>query len=365
MKKLAILAAAIMLLSLVGCGSAGEVQRRIVVHAIGIDAAPEGYSVSYQIFSGKAPDGVAPVDADESTVVTLTAQGKNLRETEESLRLQTGKEVFLGDAELVVIGESVPAGDILEFLNYFRDSDIYLGVSVVWCEGSAAETVGVKLRQGGATAILLRGVIDEAREVSKALSSRIIELTNALEQDGETPAIPILTLDKRDSHGDGYTLTDTTIGVFGSALVSPGGERQDISVRAATGLSLLRAEAKKLTLSLGEGEKAASAEIDRLKITRGLEIVGGLPEVRLHISGRYKINYLPAGIKEEEVRLAAQREILSLCSEAADTLFFGDTAEITKLVMKYEPAYFTARGESFSEIIPKTAFSVDVRLRKY
>ena len=115
MRKLIFAAMAAAMLLLSGCKPAGEVQHRIVVHALGIDTHEKGYEVSYQVFSGGAPDG-GPVDADQSTVVTLLAQGRTLYETEESLRLQTGREVFLGDAELIVISEELKDENIIEFL---------------------------------------------------------------------------------------------------------------------------------------------------------------------------------------------------------------------------------------------------------
>lgn len=351
-------------LFLTSCGRPAEVQRRIVVHALGIDPLEDGYEVSYQVFSGKAPDG-APVDADESTVVTLLAQGRTLYETEESLRLQTGKEVFLGDAELIVINSELADAPMEEFLGYFKDSDIYLGVNVIYCKGSAAETIGSKLRQGSATAILLRSVVEEAVRNSRAMNSRIIELYNALEQDNEAVAVPVLSLELGDDKGDGYTLTDTTLGVFNSQILTPSGPKEMIDEDAVMGISLLRGDAKEMTLQVKAGEGIASVELDGIKIRRKLEIRDGVPQINVYITGKYDVKSRPEGADDDEIRAAAERQLLDLCEAGSAYSGSGDLFRVQKMLLKYAPAYSEELGDDIKEIVSKTVFSVYAVLRKY
>lgn len=403
MRKLAFLLTAIATLLLSGCSAAEEVQRRIVVHALGIDSHEKGYEVSYQVFSGGSSDG-APVDADESTVMTLLAQGQTLYETEESLRLQTGKDVFLGDAELIVISEELKDIDLTEFLNYFRLSDIYLGVNVVYCEGKAKDTIGAKLQQGSATAILLRGVVEQAIEKSRAQSARIIEIYTALERDNEAIAIPVLTLkkgddkkqeqgggssgksgedggsggssdksgeggsssgDSKESKGDDSTISDTDIGVFSSMLILPDGEPQELSTDEVIGLRLLRADAKELTLETPVPQGTASVELINIKIKRSLTIKNSIPELRVKITGEYHIRSSPTDADEEEIRLAAQNQLIELCQSAVPTLQIADTIEIAKMLWKYQTKYAKTLNGDFTDVIPKTTVSVEARLQKY
>lgn len=345
---------------LTSCKNSGEVQRRIVVHALGIDAHPAGYEVSYQVFSGGTPDGT-PVDADESTVVTLLAQGRTLYETEESLRLQTGKEVFLGDAELIVISEELKDEDLAEFLQYFRKSDVYLGVNVVYCKGKASETIGSKLEQGSATAILLRSVVEEAVKNSRAQSSRIIEISNALERDNESVAMPILTLSKGEDRGEEFTLSDTTVGVFESQLITPDGAAGILDENGIMGVRLLRGDAKSMSIVVEVPEGIASVGLSDIKIKRRVAAKDGSPVVSVDISARYDIRSAPKDSNEEEVREAAQQQLIALCADAQKTLSQGDTMKIGKLLKKYCPAF----SESNPNAAADTVFSVTVRLYKY
>lgn len=364
MRKLCCIAVMACTLLLCSCQSNSEVQRRIVVHALGIDAGEKGFDVSYQVFSGKAPDG-APVDADESTVVTLTAQGRTLYGTEESLRLQTGKEVFLGDVELIVISDELKDEPLTEFLQYFRSSDIYLGVNVVYCKGKASDTIGVKLKQGSATAILLRGVVDEARKNGRALSPLIIGISNALELDDEMIAVPVLTLEKGEDKGEEYILTDTTLGVFDSQLVTKDGPKAVIDETAVMGITLLRAEAHELSIQAPTEQGIASVDIKNIRTERSVEISDGVPLVRLNISAQYEIRSFPIGSSEEDIRLSAQKELLNICVAGYGAIKYGDIFEIGKLLKKYKPEYVRSLGSGLEEVIPKTVFDVNVRLKKY
>ena len=389
MKKLVFLLTLISMLLLSGCSGAGEVQRRIVVHALGIDSHEKGYEVSYQVFSGGSSDG-APVDADESTVMTLLAQGRTLYETEESLHLQTGKDIFLGDAELIVISEELTDIDLAEFLEYFRLSDIYLGVNVVYCKGKAKDTLGAKLEQGSATAILLRGVVEQAIEKSRAQSARIIEIYNALERDNEAIAIPVLTLKKADdkkeqpsssddkssedsgeskgsekSQSGDSTISDTDIGVFSSKLISRDGELQELGDTEITGLRLLRADAKTIVLETPIPQGTASVELKNIKTKRSFALKNSVPELRIKIDAQYTVRSSPTGSDEEEIRLAAQKQLIELCQSAVPTLQIADTLEIGKMLWKYETKYAKTLNGDFSDVIPKTTVSVEARLRKY
>lgn len=348
------------------CGPITEVQRRVVVHAVGIDEHPGGYEVSYQIFSGGDGSSGGPVDASESTVVTLLAQGRSLYETEESLRLQTGKEVFLGDTELIVISEDLEDEPLDSFLEYFRRSDVYLGTNVVYCRGKAKDTIGAKLNQNSATAILLRGVIESAAEAGRACSSRIIAISNALEAD-EAIALPILTLEKEDGEDEDQSLTDLTVGVFGSLLVSGDGKRVELDENEVMGIRLLRADAAEMSLEIGIGEKTAGVKLEELRLARRVEIRGGRPVLKLTVGGQCSVMYRPPETEEGEIIEAAERQVLALCESAyrAARDSGEDVFSVGRMLRKYEPEFAEAAGKGLKEAANGAEIEVLCDLSKY
>ena len=363
MKRLFILIAALIFLT--GCSTVTQVQRRVVVHAIGIDPHEKGFEVSYQIFSGGEASSGGPVDASESTVVTLLAQGRNLYETEESLRLQTGKEVFLGDTELIVISEELFDEPLEPLLDYFRRSDIYLGVNVVYCRGSAQETIGAKLNQNSATAILLRGVIESAIEAGRACSSRIIEISNAVRGKQALP-IPILSLEREDSGDSKETsLTDLTVGVFNSLVVSHSGSIGEIGENCAMGIRLLRGDVSEMSLTVPTGEGYSAVQLEELGVSRSVSIKDGAPVIRVSITGQCSLRY--GGDNFSEAKAAAEKQILSLCGEAFEKQrdLGEDLTGVLKLLRRYESGYAESIENDPERAVKEAVFEISCDLGKY
>lgn len=366
MKRLAVIFFALAAMLLCGC-EAGEVQRRIVVHALGIDPLGDGYEVSYQVFSGgTSSEQGGPVDASESTVITLLAQGRTLYETEESLRLQTGKEVFMGDVELIVLSDGLKDADITEFLRYFRRADVYLGVNVVFCRGSAGELIGQKLNQGSATAILLKGVVETAIDRGRACSSRIIEISNSLVE-GSSAAIPVLSLEKEGGESEDSTVSDVTLGVFGSLLITKDGFAGEIGEDEAMGIRLLRGDVKELSVEVGTEKGIAALELKNMKIKRRISLENGAPLLKIRIDGIYELRSSPEGLKESEAVNVAEKQLLELCAKAFEALQKNrcDFIELGKLLEKYEPEYAEAQNEDFGGAIEELTVSVEASLKKY
>ena len=367
MKRLAVIFFALAAMLLCGC-EAGEVQRRIVVHALGIDPLGDGYEVSYQVFSGgTSSEQGGPVDASESTVITLLAQGRTLYETEESLRLQTGKEVFMGDVELIVLSDGLKDADITEFLRYFRRADVYLGVNVVFCRGSAGELIGQKLNQGSATAILLKGVVETAIDRGRACSSRIIEISNSLGGGSSAAAIPVLSLEKEGGESEDSTVSDVTLGVFGSLLITKDGFAGEIGEDEAMGIRLLRGDVKELSVEVGTEKGIAALELKNMKIKRRISLENGAPFLNIRIDGIYELRSSPDGLKESDAVNAAEKQLLELCADAFEALQKTrcDFIELGKLLEKYEPEYAEAQSEDFGRAIEELTVSVEASLKKY
>ncbi len=115
MRKLIAMIAVLMLLT--GCESS-DVQKRLVVTAIGI--GEDG--ITYQAFS------------PENEIEVYTYVCYSLPEAEEKLALETGKEVFLDDTELIVFSGTENIEPYLSYL--WHSPDIYMGTAVIFCKGS-------------------------------------------------------------------------------------------------------------------------------------------------------------------------------------------------------------------------------------
>ncbi len=109
----------LMMLLLTGCTSS-DVQKRLLVTAIGIGEN----GISYQAFS------------PENEIEVYTFQCDSMPEAEEELSLRTGKEVFIGDASLIIFSGNENCEPYLDYL--WHSPDIYMGTPVAFSEADPA-----------------------------------------------------------------------------------------------------------------------------------------------------------------------------------------------------------------------------------
>ncbi len=171
MRKLAV-AVAIMFL-LTGCSgnnARSDVQKRVVVTAIGIDEN----SISYQTF---APD-------EDSEIEVYTYDCDSLSEAEDSLALETGKEVFTGDVEIIVFAGD---GNIEPALDYLWHSpDIYMGTRVVFSETTAEKLLETPSEE-------LTGILAVALEQGVCQKMGLIDLYNAVYSAEGSASVPLFS----------------------------------------------------------------------------------------------------------------------------------------------------------------------------
>lgn len=355
-------------LLLSGCSKRAYVQVRLVVHAIGIDVDEKtgGYKVSYQVFSPDKTSASSPIDAGSTNVNTLVMAGKTLYEAEKNLELQTGREAFFGNTELIVIGKSMTAHSITELMGYFHGTaDIYMGTDVVFSSANAVDVLSLNFSKGNISAQVLRESVNAASEDGATSSARIIEISNAIAERDGALIVPVVTVAMGKSKGDSSNLSNTLYGVYASVLVKNGYPEAAIDRDCSKGIRLLNASAKSVGFNVSVGEDIATVSIDKLRIRREIEISNGYPIISVRISGELEINENPNGMLEEVIRQAAQEKMFSLCELAYSETIVNhgaDVFDIAKLLRKYEPEYYAETEKTFDDVVKNTLFDVEIEL---
>lgn len=369
-------AAFLTVLALSGCVANADVRLRLVVHAIGVDIEDDGaYCLSYQVFTPKKSSSKKdePVDATSGNVMTVAAYGRTIYEAQKNLEFQTGKEVFTGDVELIVLGESFIGKDISKVLSYFwNNADIYMGVNTAFAKGAARDVVGAELEQGTAATELLTEMINASAAEGDSVQARLIDVCNRLNEKSGCLMIPALTVKKADNSkgAENTNIYDTATGVFDNILVVRGTPAEYLSREQTKGICFTAGGVKATSLELDSEGKRASVSIEKIKTRRKVKInERGYPVIDLKISGGITVLDNPENIGEEELRQAAQREIIRLCSlayEAAIKNHGADVFEIGKLLRQRERKYYDNIGDSsedFSRIVMNTEFGIEVKLK--
>lgn len=358
------------MLLLCGCSDISYVQSRLVVHAIGIDMGDDGeLRVAYQIFSpDKSSSSGGPTDASGSNVSTVVTRGKTLYEAEENLELQTGRKAFFGSIELIIIGPKLTQSRLSEVLSYFRTSpDVYLGVDVVFSSSDAVKALGAKFPQGNASSQVLRETVNAAVEDSTAVSSKIIEINNALSERSGSLLMPIVTVVTDDSQGGSTSVSSAVYGSFSNMLIKDDYPVAVVDRNCAKGVRLLDGSAQTMNFNVTVGENIAAVRVEKIKIKRDIRISQtGYPIVSVKITGIMTVKDNPNEMLTEVVRRAAQEKILSLCDIAYQQVIAeqgADVVDIGRMLRKYESDYYEATAEIFEDVVKNTLFEMEITLK--
>lgn len=351
----------LIILALTGCSYVSEVEQRIMVYALGVDREEDGnFSVSYQAFDPSGDKGSSPVGADEKNIKIIEAKGKSLFECEKQVELMTGKEIFVGDTELIVLGDSIKNEDIEKLMSYFRNSkDIYLGTDMIFSSGKAIEVIDVGKSKKGVDPQSLGLMLSAAVSSSRAYSSRVIEVTNEM-SGSNSMVIPIMTLEK-DEEGQPYPK-----GVMTNMLLVDGRGVDTLNEDEAKGARLLRGNAKILSLNIPEGEYESAAVVKIKKTKRSVEIgQNGYPVVTVRIEGEISITENPSDTDREVLRLSAQKELVKYCDLAYQKAMknSADIFEIGLMLQKYQPRYYDEMRQNFENMLENTEFQVFITLQ--
>ncbi len=368
-----ILLTAAVALSLCGCSSFIDVRLRLVVHAIGIDPADDGtYEVSWQVFKAQPPEGGGPVDATGQNVITIVTCGRSIYEAQKGLERQTGKEVFTGDMELIVLGSGFQGRDISRLMSYFWDNfDIYMGINVALADGKASEITGVTLEHGTAVTELLNEMIKISGEESRTVPTRLIDISNHLNDDKDAFVMPVLTAKEADySKGEkDTTIYDKAVGVFKTALISDGKPVGYLTPEETAGVCLLTAKAKNVTMVIPEDNCLVITEARITKAKRYATIgANGFPLIKIAIYGELVIKDDPDRLGHSDITARSQEELFRLCELAYRKTVAADgtdVLDVARLLRKYENEYYTQNRTNLKAIAANTAFEVKINLKKY
>lgn len=363
-------AAAVVLLS--GCTKTADVNLRLVVHAVGIDVDEDGiYTVSAQVFSAQHPDGGGPVDATGNNILTMVVYGRSMAEVKKSLELQTGKEVLVGNIELIVLGSSMADQDISRVLSYFWENrEVYMGVNVAFCRGMAVDVVSAQFEHGTATSELLNQMILSAGDMGVTIPARLISISNRLNEESSGFLMPVFTAEKAELpiEDAGEGMYDKAIGVFDSVLVVNGKPQEYLSSRESVGVSVMTKSAKRLEWVLEVDGELTAVEVKIGRVKRKVSLGdNGLPRLDITIAGTLRVTDNPAAVSEEEIVRAVQNELLECCRAAYLKTAVScpcDALEIGRLVRSRLGGDYTD-GESVIDIISDTTVSVDASFRIY
>ena len=160
-----------------GCLSPIQLNRQAIVQGIGIDYQDGKYRLTFQVFSPSDAAGGSNIGASADNAKIICSEGATVSDAvQNGVRVQ-GKELFIGQNRVIVLGMGAAQHDLEESIAYFGTNvasrqNAHILVSAT----TAEEIISMKINQGILPAETLERITENARMNGLAHSVRLFEL---------------------------------------------------------------------------------------------------------------------------------------------------------------------------------------------
>lgn len=219
MKRL-ILSAALCLLALLLCGcDATELGGRALIQAAAVDISDGEYTVSALLFSSSGGSG-GEIDPSNDNVIKVTGTGRTFSEAVDNISLTDGKEIFMSENKLLIIGAGFRREELTPLLlTAARDMRCSLNMMVCFSEDPELLT-DLHFTEGITAAEKPVSMIENAYRAGSSPRAYLLDLLNDARA-GRDSLIPMFS-PARNGYGTTTDEDGETVILSGAAVMSRG-----------------------------------------------------------------------------------------------------------------------------------------------
>ena len=363
--KLAALILALIILS--GCIPHTELDERAIVLAVGIDYEDEEYSVAFQYYNPTGLGGQAPVDNSQPNVLTSSGKGMNVHDAMDDASLKCGKELLLGVAQIIIIGDDAANNSVTDVMEYAKGCfQSHPDMLIAIAEGKAEDYMQVKFSEGIASTQKLKYLLQNAERQGTASLPTALDLFISLQTMQQSACLPRLKLNedgKSDASEDGKSVE-----ISGGVLIKGGKAQEDEDLETMRGLQLLGGRIEKTTLTFEQDGKVLSIGLIGIKRTVTPAFVDGklIFQVNMICGGRYFT--APKGISLEEDKQTEQRcaeeleKIMRTAAESTVQKYGADPINLERTVRHSDYKLWEQSKDNWEELLKECEFLFDIQV---
>ena len=302
MKRIFAILAACMLMT--GCADTTELGDRAIIQLAAIDYENGEYTLNALLFSAGGEGG--KFDVTQTNVIKVTGTGKTLGEAVQSLSLIDGKEIYMSEAKLVVLGSGFEQADISSALTMlYRDMRCSLNMPVC-CADNAELLTDLEFTEGITAAEKPLDMIENAFLSGVSPKATLLDVLSDCE--GKRPTlIPSFA---ETFNGSGMTKDEKgrTAEINGCRVIENGKltKSADKNVTAGAMLLLGKADSTRVSISTSNDELTCEAyDIEAV-------IKNGKPHIKAH----YR-TLAGEGISQQEEAMAHDK-LIEITEQAVD-----------------------------------------------
>ena len=335
----------LILLSATGCTDNRELYERLIIKAIGIDKAGEGYSVTVRV-----------ADYAEDKEYNLTSSGESVFEAMSDLQLAEGRTPMYSHSHFILFGRDVLDKDLRDSLDFFiRFYRAHPSVEIFAAAKTANEILQFQSDDGFIPSDRMIKLSTAGEITGKAMSASLMELVSASEDVGRSVGLPILDLTRNGATITGtvllrdYKLTDILTDKETTGLLAAQGKlKGSVFSAESEKFGLLTAEVNSCDAKIESSDEHSTWQLDvKLKMSLASSSMGAR-------------NFNEQDFREIEAVFAAvmKNYIASAISSAYSS--DCDILELGKKVYFEDTGYWKAKGEDWLSLIASMQFNINV-----
>ena len=355
-----LLAAVFICVMLSSSGSGISIDRRGLVHAMGIDSTGSGYRISLQIFQ---PSGGAEnsVDVTKPNVSVTVSEGKTVGEAVAAAGSSSGKELFFGHLQLICLGSDIKPDDPYGLFAFaLGDKNISPSVDICCCSDTAEKLMQTKLTDEETSAQALCSLIKNGSNDSQTISCDLKEL---LSSQG-CCAVPVLSVneDAEDESGENSKALSECVVISGTRVY---GSDITLDSRESAAAAMLSGRAKNgCTVTELDGNEITCI-IEKCRRCRKLIDNNGVPVLytKLTVSARPDRELDPE--KSRELGEKISQELESECLALQNKLFSNgaDIFGTVQLIRQRMPKYAVGHSNDIPAMIRSVRTVTEVEVK--
>lgn len=254
-----------------GCMDATELGNRAIIQAAAIDY-DGGYKVSALLFSNGGSGGDT-IDASQENVIKVTGSGKTLSEAVDSISLIDGKQIYMCETKLLILGSGFAEADVSDALNtlYY---ELRCSLNMPVCSANNAELLtDLQFTEGVTAAEKPLSMIENANRLGVSPKTTLLDLL-ADNAGGRVSLIPYF---EQSVNGRGMTSSDDgKTAVLSGSRELKGGKLGEWYGQARTaGIMLINGLSDKMTVNYFLDGTEKTCEAYSIKVTEGEGENGG------------------------------------------------------------------------------------------
>lgn len=345
------------------CKEKSQVSSRVIVTALGIDAADgkEGLQLSVQSVEPLLTSGSLTEQQENATAV-YGAQGESIAQALNSFVSSTGRSAFIMHNRVIAVGmDALEDRSLDETLDYFiRNHEGRPLVDIVIVKGEASRILELKSTAFTVPAEQISMMLKEGRHQGIAVRTRLLDVERAASGMYDA-AVPLI-----ETAGEGE---ERAASVAGTALFRDGFYAGSLGVEATRGLLFARDELETCTyaLSLGEGDQV-TVEVEHSSTSLSVETQGDTARFVLHIQAQGEVadeTLSPQTLRERlpevdrELSARIEEEVLRAIRETIQEQDC-DAVGFHRHLMQSAPSLLQGREEEWRDRLHTCEYTVQV-----